>query len=241
MTFSPTFSSLLSAAFAATPDLFSYRVRAFSLSWQPTIADTHFKSVALAYLPRVDGVFLIDNPQQLVLRGEVANIPFVTGSHPIRFSTPVRLTSCRWLRRWRHYICIPIAQYHVCFLLISITFGLTKVRNDSQLETYLRTIFLPNITDSDYQELAQAYSSDVTQGSPFDTEHLNALTPEYKRISSFIGDFTFQAPFLTNYLVGKMHGLTVSENSFFPHNRRLLFLVNKRLKSTPIMGAVSNN
>ena len=82
----------------------------------------------------------------------------------------------------------------MCFLLITITFGLIIVRNDSQLETYLRTIFLPNITDSDYQVLTQAYPSDVTQGSPFDTEQLNALTPEYKRISSFLGDFTFQAP-----------------------------------------------
>ena len=35
--------------------------------------------MALVYLPRVDGVFLTDNPQQLVLRGEVANVPFVTG------------------------------------------------------------------------------------------------------------------------------------------------------------------
>ena len=31
---------VLSAAFAATPDISSYRVRAFSLSWQPTRADT---------------------------------------------------------------------------------------------------------------------------------------------------------------------------------------------------------
>jgi acetylcholinesterase len=73
-------------------------------------------------------------------------------------------------------------------------FRLRIVRNDSQLETYLRTIIFPNITDSDYQALAQAYPADVTQGSPFDTELSNALTPEYKRISSFIGDFTFQAP-----------------------------------------------
>ena len=85
----------LSAAFSATPDFSSYRVRAFSLSRQPAIADTHFKSVVLAYLPRVDGVFLTDNPQQLVLRGEVANVPFVTGLYPIRVSTPIRLTSYR--------------------------------------------------------------------------------------------------------------------------------------------------
>ena len=86
---------VLSAAFAATPDFFSYRVRSMLLSWQPTTADTHFfKSVVLEYLPRVDGVFLTDNPQQLVLRGEVANVPFVAGSYPIQFSS-IQLTSYR--------------------------------------------------------------------------------------------------------------------------------------------------
>jgi acetylcholinesterase len=82
----------LSAAFAATPNLSSYRVHAFSLSSQRQL--THFKSLALVYLPRVDGVFLTDNPQQLVLRGEVANVPFVAGSYLIRFSS-IRLTSYR--------------------------------------------------------------------------------------------------------------------------------------------------
>ena len=86
---------VLSAAFSATPNFSSYHVRSILLCWQPTKADMHFKSVALAYLPRVDGVFLTDNPQQLVLRGEVANVPFVAGPYPIWFSTPIRLTNYR--------------------------------------------------------------------------------------------------------------------------------------------------
>ncbi|OAX38437.1 alpha beta-hydrolase [Rhizopogon vinicolor AM-OR11-026] len=44
-----------------TPNLFSYQ------------------SLAIAWLPRVDGVFLTADPQQLVLQGSVADIPFVTG------------------------------------------------------------------------------------------------------------------------------------------------------------------
>jgi len=44
-----------------TPSLFSYQ------------------SLALAWRPRVDGVFLVDDPQKLVQQGKVANIPFVTG------------------------------------------------------------------------------------------------------------------------------------------------------------------
>jgi acetylcholinesterase len=49
------------------------------------IADRYFKSVALAFQPLADGVFLTDNPQQLVLRKEAAKIPFVTGLYPLVF------------------------------------------------------------------------------------------------------------------------------------------------------------
>jgi len=38
-----------------------------------------YQSLKFAYVPRVDGVFLTDTPQNLVLEGRVANIPFVTG------------------------------------------------------------------------------------------------------------------------------------------------------------------
>jgi carboxylesterase type B len=40
---------------------------------------TSYQSVALAWQPRVDGVFLVDDPQKLLQRGEVARIPFVSG------------------------------------------------------------------------------------------------------------------------------------------------------------------
>ncbi|KAG9308805.1 Alpha/Beta hydrolase protein [Chiua virens] len=38
-----------------------------------------YQSLALAWLPRVDGVFLTDDPQNLVRQGSVANIPFISG------------------------------------------------------------------------------------------------------------------------------------------------------------------
>jgi acetylcholinesterase len=44
-------------------------------------ADKSFKqSLALGWQPRVDGVFLRDDPQKLVLAGEVANVPFIAGN-----------------------------------------------------------------------------------------------------------------------------------------------------------------
>ena len=43
-------------------------------------------------------------------------------------------------------------------------------------------------------ELLTLYPQNVTQGSPYDTGTRNALTPEFKRIASILGDFEFQAP-----------------------------------------------
>ncbi|KAG6815752.1 hypothetical protein H0H93_009083, partial [Arthromyces matolae] len=38
-----------------------------------------YQSLSLAFFPRADGVFLTDNPQNLVLQGKVAPVPFITG------------------------------------------------------------------------------------------------------------------------------------------------------------------
>ncbi|KZV64178.1 carotenoid ester lipase precursor [Peniophora sp. CONT] len=38
-----------------------------------------YQSLAFAYLPRVDGDFITDDPQKLLEQGKVANIPFITG------------------------------------------------------------------------------------------------------------------------------------------------------------------
>ena len=38
------------------------------------------------------------------------------------------------------------------------------------------------------------YPQDATAGSPYDTGILNTITPQFKRISSFVGDLVFQAP-----------------------------------------------
>ncbi|KAH9073423.1 carotenoid ester lipase precursor [Lactarius deliciosus] len=51
----------LKAAMNSTPSAFSYQ------------------SLALAWQPRIDGVFLVGDPQKLVQQGKVARIPFVAG------------------------------------------------------------------------------------------------------------------------------------------------------------------
>ncbi|KAG7088897.1 hypothetical protein E1B28_012842 [Marasmius oreades] len=69
-----------------------------------------------------------------------------------------------------------------------------NVTNESQIRTYVKTEFLPTITDTDLDTLLKAYPQDLTQSSPHDTGFLNALSPQFNRFSAFLGDGLFQAP-----------------------------------------------
>jgi acetylcholinesterase len=94
-------------------------------------------------------------------------------------------------------------------------------------------------------KLLTLYPQNVTQGSPYDTGTQNALTPEFKRIASILGDFEFQAPrrFFLNNVSGKqntwsfctLHVLTRARLSLHSHVDS--HTVSKRLKSVPILGS----
>jgi len=78
-------------------------------------------------------------------------------------------------------------------------------RTDAQFKTYLKNTFLPGIPDTAVENIAKLYPSDITQGSPFGTGILNALTPQFKRLAAFQGDGVFQAPrrWLLQYTASK--------------------------------------
>ncbi|KAJ3932699.1 MAG: Alpha/Beta hydrolase protein [Lentinula lateritia] len=99
-----------------------------------------------------------------------------------------------------------------------------NVTTQSDIATYVQTIFLPNVSDSDLAELLTEYPADITEGSPFDTGILNAITPEFKRIAAFQGDAVFQAPrrFFLQSLSGK---------------QPIWSFINKRLKYLPVLGS----
>ncbi|KAG2125787.1 alpha beta-hydrolase [Suillus clintonianus] len=45
-----------------------------------TPSSSSYQALALAWMPRADGIFLTDNFQRLVKEGKIANVPFITGS-----------------------------------------------------------------------------------------------------------------------------------------------------------------
>ncbi|KAI0804500.1 carotenoid ester lipase precursor [Irpex lacteus] len=169
---------VLKAGMNASPSLFSRL--AFNISW----------------VPRTDGVFLLDPPQQAVLKGAVANIPFVSGD------------------------CDDEGT------IFSLSQG--DITTNEELEEYLASNYLPNATTAEVQRLLEVYPDDVTQGSPFDTGSQNALTPQYKRLAAFHGDFVFNGP-----------------RRFFVQQRSqkqpVWSFLSKRAKSTPDLGAYHGN
>lgn len=90
-------------------------------------------------------------------------------------------------------------------LLFALSKYFTGKSDEAGFRSYISEFFLPNASSSLLDRLAQLYPADPTQGSPYDTGTANAITPEFKRIASFLGDYVFIGPrrFLTQNAGGR--------------------------------------
>ncbi|KAI0027938.1 carotenoid ester lipase precursor [Vararia minispora EC-137] len=173
---------VLQTAINASPGLFTYR------------------SVSLAWAPRADGVFLVAPPQQLVLKGSVADVPFVAGA-------------------LRDSLNRNADDEGTIFALSSSNLTTTE-----EVHSYLRTFYYHNVHHRDLVELLDLYSDDPTQGSPFGTGSLSALTPQFKRLAAIQGDLAFISP----------------RRTFLEHRSHLqpaYSWLSKRFKSFPDLGS----
>lgn len=74
---------------------------------------------------------------------------------------------------------------------------------DDDFESYFRQVWWPNATHEDMQGLMDLYVQDPQQGSPYTTDPSTSLaslatslvqpTPNYKRLASLVGDYSFEA------------------------------------------------
>jgi hypothetical protein len=113
-------------------------------------------------------------------------------------------------------------------LVLSPTRRLIIYRTSDEFSEYITTYYFPNVTETELSTLLELYPDDVTQGSPYDTGYLNAVTPQFKRIASFLGDAVFQAP--RRYFLQSI----ASDQPVWSY-------LSKRLKSLPVLGSVSVN
>ncbi|PCH44099.1 sterol esterase [Wolfiporia cocos MD-104 SS10] len=75
-------------------------------------------------------------------------------------------------------------------------FSLTtlNVTTDEEFLDYIHTMLLPYASDAEMKAIGEAYPADPSLGSPYDTGSKYNITPQYKRLASFQGDFDFHAP-----------------------------------------------
>ncbi|KAJ6624410.1 carotenoid ester lipase precursor [Mycena sp. CBHHK59/15] len=104
------------------------------------------------------------------------------------------------------------------------SFSTLNITTDAEFLDYVHTVWLPEATAAQASALDTLYPNDITDGSPYDTGLLDALTPQFKRIAAFQGDGVFQAPrrFFQQSLSGKQN--------------QWAFL-SKRLKAVPFLGS----
>lgn len=103
------------------------------------------------------------------------------------------------------------------------SFSTLNVTTDDEAREYIEQYWLPRADPADLDELFELYPQDPTQGSPFDTGYLNAITPQFKRIAAFQGDAVFQGP--RRFFMQQRDG-----------KQDMWGFVNKRLKNVPLLG-----
>jgi hypothetical protein len=70
------------------------------------------------------------------------------------------------------------------------------ISSEADVREYIKSIYIPDATEDDITQLLNVYPADITQGSPYDTGILDALSPQFKRLASFQGDAAFQVSYM---------------------------------------------
>ncbi|KAJ7721308.1 hypothetical protein B0H16DRAFT_1791683 [Mycena metata] len=103
--------------------------------------------------------------------------------------------------------------------------------------------YLPQSSPAQIAQIATLYPDDPTQGSPFDTGLANQLTPQFKRLAAFQGDYLFTGTcrFLLEHASKTQNTWSWCAWSFYYSLHQLsteniLAPLNKRGESTPVVG-----
>ncbi|EMD33597.1 hypothetical protein CERSUDRAFT_117697 [Gelatoporia subvermispora B] len=97
--------------------------------------------------------------------------------------------------------------------------NLTSITTDNETAAWLMEEGLPGIPMSAVEEIFALYPSDPTDGSPFDTGDLYAITPQYKRLAALVGDIEYhsQRRFFLNHTAGHQGAWSFQSKEFkFP-------------------------
>jgi len=91
------------------------------------------------------------------------------------------------------YLRVPLVAGELADEGTLFSINTTNVTTEATFLQYLRTAY-GNANQTVLNLISNAYSPNITEGSPYNTNTSNAVTPQYKRVAAFVGDFYFQAP-----------------------------------------------
>ena len=133
-----------------------------------------YRSLASAWTLRgsPNDKLLSQSPDKLAAAGQIANVPLLMGD--MKDEGP-----------------------------LFSTLTALNTTTDDEVKDYFKTVWWPKVTEAQLDRLLEVYPSNPPDGSPYDTGYRNtAPGPQYKRIASIVGDYSFQAQrrkFFTQY------------------------------------------
>ncbi|KAJ7700755.1 Alpha/Beta hydrolase protein, partial [Mycena rosella] len=74
------------------------------------------------------------------------------------------------------------------------SFGNDKIMTNVEFMGYIQSNYLPKTSPAQIAQISTLYPEDPAQGLSFGTGSANAITPEFKRLAAFQGDFLFVGP-----------------------------------------------
>ncbi|KAJ6451387.1 carotenoid ester lipase precursor [Mycena vitilis] len=104
------------------------------------------------------------------------------------------------------------------------SFSNSNITTNEEFVNYIHSNYLPKATPNEIAQLAVLYPDDPALGSPFDTGLANQVTPEFKRLAAFQGDYLF-----TGARRFFLESASKTQNTWS--------WLNKRGKSTPTLGS----
>ncbi|KAJ7471024.1 sterol esterase [Mycena latifolia] len=100
----------------------------------------------------------------------------------------------------------------------------SNITTNDEFLAYIHSNYLPSATPTEIANLSVLYPDDPAKGAPFNTGSANQLTPEFKRLAAFQGDWIF--------LGGRRFFLEHASTT-----QNAWSWLNKREKSTPFLGS----
>lgn len=151
----------------------------------------------MQFFPREDGSMIKMPPMHLPSKGEIADVPIITGIEAIPYHSSLVYQFCSRTGdvkdegTWFSFFSLNVTYVQpLPYELYSDRY----LSTEDEVVDYFTSSWFPGASPADLSTLLELYSSDPAAGSPFDTGNANVFSPQFKRIAAVHGDWFFHGP-----------------------------------------------